>query len=29
MITHTAEKVTGARPMTFEAWARKHAARFA
>ena len=27
-ITDTVEKVTGHKPMTFEAWARKHAARF-
>lgn len=27
--TDTVEKITGHKPMTFEAWARKHAARFA
>jgi uncharacterized protein YbjT (DUF2867 family) len=27
-VTDTVEKVTGAKPMTFESWARKHAARF-
>lgn len=27
-ITDTVEKVTGHKPMTFETWARKHAARF-
>jgi hypothetical protein len=28
MITDTIERVTGHPPMTFEAWARKHASRF-
>lgn len=28
-ITETVEKVTGHKPITFEAWARKHASRFA
>jgi uncharacterized protein YbjT (DUF2867 family) len=27
-VTDTVEKVTGAKPMTFEGWARKHASRF-